>query len=358
MDENISFDFNQILFSFNIADVISIKPYGSGHINDTFLVEIPGNKYLLQRINHLIFKQVPELMSNIEKVTNEIRLKSPHLESLTLVPSNDGKTFVTDQDGNYWRVLNFIKNSTSYDRVTSPHLAFEAGRVTGEFHKLMHDFPANELFLTLPGFHNLTSRLKRFHDAVGIDVVSRAVTITELIEFVNDRSKELVLIDQLIDSGALPVRVVHNDPKINNILFDQQGKGLCMIDLDTLMPGCLLHDFGDAIRTTANSAEEDESDTSMIFLNIELFEAYVRGYVSETRQFLTKTEVENLALSARVLTFTIGLRFLTDYIEGDSYFKIAFPLHNLQRARAQFALVKSIEANDEILKQIIADNYF
>jgi Ser/Thr protein kinase RdoA (MazF antagonist) len=346
-------DFQPILNQFNLSGHCKVQPYGSGHINDTFLVDDGVSKRLLQRINSHIFKQVPALMDNILKVTNALKAKAPELVSLELYTAKNGSAYVSDADGNFWRLLRFIPDSISYDRISDPQLAFEAGRVTGQFHSLLDGFEATTLFVTLPNFHHMGLRLKRFFEVVKTDSLGRVQSIPELVEFVHHRAYEYCLLDRLIDDGTLPVRVVHNDPKINNILFNKADKGICMIDLDTLMPGCLLHDFGDAIRTTANSAEEDEPDTQKVSINLQLFEAYVKGFVSETAAILKPKEIEYLAFSSQVLTFIIGLRFLTDYLEGDQYFKIAFPKHNVQRAKAQFALVQSMENSRETMNEIV-----
>lgn len=346
-------DFQSILIQFDLSGPCKVQPYGSGHINDTFLVDDGVSKRLLQRINRHIFTQVPALMDNILKVTNALKTKAPDLVSLELFSSKTGSAFVCDAEGSYWRLLKFIPDSISYDRISDPKLAFEAGRVTGQFHRLLDGFETTTLFVTLPNFHHMGLRLKRFFEAVETDPYNRVQPITDLIEFVRQRSYDYCLLDRLIEDGSLPVRVVHNDPKINNILFNKADKGICMIDLDTLMPGCLLHDFGDAIRTTANNAEEDEPDTQKVSINLQLFEAYVKGFLSETASILKSAEIEHLAFSSQVLTFIIGLRFLTDYIEGDQYFKIAFPLHNLQRAKAQFALVQSMERYCEAMNSVV-----
>mgnify|MGYP001809574686 FL=1 len=357
MKEEKMVDFQPILNQFNLSGSCKVRPYGSGHINDTFMVDDGVSKRLLQRINSHIFKQVPALMDNILKVTNALKTKAPELVSLELYTAKNGSAYVSDADGNFWRLLRFIPDSISYDRISDPKLAFEAGRVTGQFHRLLDGFEATTLFVTLPNFHHMGIRLQRFFEAVKTDAQHRVHAIPELVEFVQQRSFEYCLIDRLIDDGALPVRVVHNDPKINNILFNKADKGICMIDLDTLMPGCLLHDFGDAIRTTANNAEEDEPETEKVSINLQLFEAYVKGFLSETAAILKPKEIEYLAFSSQVLTFIIGLRFLTDYIEGDQYFNISFPKHNLQRAKAQFALVQSMENCSKTMKEVVM-NYF
>jgi Ser/Thr protein kinase RdoA (MazF antagonist) len=357
MKEELMFDFQAVLSEFGMSGSCQVTPYGSGHINDTFLVNDGISKRLLQRINHQIFKQVPELMDNILKVTNALKAKAPELVSLEIYPSKNGIPFVCDAAGNYWRLLRFIADSQSYDRISDPKLAFEAGRVTGQFHRLLDGFDATELHVTLPNFHHMGLRLDRFYKAVQSDKAQRAHMIPDLIDFVNDRAYDYCQLDRLIADGTLPVRVVHNDPKINNILFNTNDKGICMIDLDTLMPGCLLHDFGDAIRTTANNAEEDERDTQKVSINLDLFEAYVKGFLNETAKVLKQAEIEYLAFSAQVLTFIIGLRFLTDYVEGDQYFKIAFAEHNLRRAKAQFALVESMEVNKIAMNEVVMRCY-
>jgi hypothetical protein len=332
----------------------SFKPFGSGHINDTIKIETVGEKnpdFVIQRINHHIFKDVPGLMHNISLVTNFIRTylmsvpgSKPDLEVLTLIKSCDGENFIKDEDGNYWRCYLFIPDTISYDKVDSVEMAREGGRIFGKFQSVLSELDATLLSETIPSFHDLEKRLETFSDAIKLDPVGRVKDISEELAFIEECAPELLAITRKINSGGIPIRITHNDTKFNNILFDNKNHAQCIVDLDTVMPGSVLHDFGDAIRTAANNAVEDEADLSKVSLNMDLFQAYASGYMSEAHHFLIETEIENLVLSAKFMAFIIGLRFLTDHIDGDHYFKIHHPGHNLQRCRAQFQLARSIES--------------
>jgi thiamine kinase-like enzyme len=335
---------------------------GSGHINDTYLITT-GNShvsYVLQRINSSIFKDIPGLMRNIGIVTRHLEQKilsgDPHASSfsiLRLIPSTDGELYFRDPEGESWRLYNFIEGSKSYDIVESPALAMEGGRAFGLFQYLTSDIPAGELTETIPHFHDLGKRLGTFRDTVLKDPVKRADEVRKEIDFIEKRASEMMLIPELGREGKIPLRVTHNDTKFNNILFSHKNRATCIVDLDTVMPGYILYDFGDAIRTGANQAMEDEKDLRKICIDLELFEAYSKGYLETARQFLNATEIRNLARSAGFMTFIIGLRFLTDHIDGDHYYRILFPGHNLQRARAQFRLLESMEENAKRMEEIV-----
>lgn len=345
------------------------KPYGSGHINDTFLIvtkEGDATDYILQRINHLIFKNVPNLQDNILRVTTHLKNKlkeipgsNPDRETLTLIPSLENLPFYKDLEGNYWRLYIFIKNR-SYDRVENPSQAFEGGKTFGRFQYLLSDLKGEPLFDTIPDFHNMQKRLDTFFDTVKNDPENRAKLSATEIKFVEDRAVEMNAIQRLGEEGEIPLRITHNDTKFNNVLLDEHDKGLCVIDLDTVMPGYIHYDFGDSIRTSTNTGNEDEKDLSKVEMDLQLFEAYSKGFLGETKSFLTENELDYLAFSGKMMTFIIGLRFLTDYIDGDNYFKIHHEHHNLQRARAQFKLVSSMEEQfnqmKEIIKQIVGED--
>jgi len=342
----------------------SYRHFGSGHINDTILVKTVGASdpdFVLQLVNHHIFKDVPGLMHNIAIVTDFIRnyLKEipgsdPDREVLTLIKTHEGKTFSRDEKGNYWRCYLYIPDTISYDKVDSEEKAFEGGRIFGKFQSILSGLDAKRLSETIPYFHDLEKRLEVFRKTIERNPVNRVELISEEIRFVEERAEELLSITQKINNGEIPIRITHNDTKFNNILFDKQNHAQCIVDLDTVMPGSVLHDFGDAIRTAANTAVEDEADLSKISLDIKLFKAYSSGYMSEAYSFLTKAEIENLALASKFMVFIIGLRFLTDYIDGDNYFKVQHPEHNLQRCRAQFQLVRSIESQFDEMKKVIS----
>jgi len=338
-------------------------PYGSGHIHDTFRVETAEkdkDDYILQKLNNKVFKNIPELQDNIERVTSHLHtrlLKIPgsdvKRESLTLIPSKEGKSWIIDDEGNFWRMYIFISDHRSYNIVDNPDKAFEGGKAIGRFQAMLSDLPGEPLFDTIPFFHDIEKRLETFVRTVEADPVKRAVSVENEIKFVLSRAGEMKIILNLGREGKIPVRITHNDTKFNNILLDKNDKALCVIDLDTVMPGYVHYDFGDAIRTAANIAAEDEKELSKVKMDIGLFEAYAKGYLSETRDTLNEIEKEYLAFAPRLITYTIAVRFLTDYIDGDHYFKIHHPHHNIQRARAQLKLVESMEIQYDKMKQII-----
>ncbi len=359
-----TYDIQDVFGHFDAAGTFAGgEPYGSGHINRTFRVKTTGRgarDYILQRVNENVFKDVPGLMRNIERVTSHARKKlaavrgaDPDRETLTLIPARDGWPYWRAADGACWRLYLFIVRSRSYDIVDSPAKAFEGGRMFGRFQKMLADLPGEPLVETIPDFHNIEARLDRFRAAVARDPRRRAGAVRAEIAFVDQRADEMKVILSLGRQGAIPLRVTHNDAKFNNVLFDENDKGLCVIDLDTVMPGYVHYDFGDSIRTATNTAAEDEADVSKVATDLSLFEGYARGFLSETHEVLTPAEIEHLAFAGRLLTFTIGLRFLTDYLDGDAYFKIAFPDHNIRRARAQFALLASIEAQADAMRRLV-----
>jgi len=339
------------------------ESYGSGHIHDTFRIETvekEKDNYILQRLNNKIFKNIPELQHNIERVTVHLRNKLRSIpgsdikrECLRLIPSRDGKTWINDNDGNFWRMYIFISNHHSYNVVDSPDKAFEGGKAIGRFQAMLSDMPGGPLFETIPWFHDIEKRLQTFNIKIIENPVGRVETVAKEIDQILDRAEEMKIILRLGKEGKIPLRITHNDTKFNNILLDENDKALCVIDLDTVMPGYVHYDFGDAIRTAANTASEDEDDLSKIKMDITLFKAYAEGYLSETGETLNTVEKEFLAFAPRLITYTIAVRFLTDFIDGDNYFKIHHPLHNLQRARAQLSLMMSMEDQYDEMKKII-----
>ena len=336
---------------------------GSGHIHDTYLVSTSkknNDNYILQRLNNKVFKNIPLLQENIERVTRHIRSKlsvipgsDPKRECLTLVPAADGKSWLEYKDGSFWRMFVYITDHRSYDVVDTPVKAYEGGRAIGRFQAMLADLPGKPLNETIPDFHNIEKRLGRFITSVKADIVGRASGLLADIDSILNRADTMKIILRLGEQGKIPVRITHNDTKFNNILFDLNDKALCVIDLDTVMPGYVHYDFGDAIRTAANTAAEDETDLSLISMEIKLFEAYAQGYISETRDTLNTTEAEYLAFAPGLITYTMAVRFLTDYLEGDVYYKIHNPEHNLQRAKAQRRLVESMEEQYSEMQRII-----
>ena len=353
------------IFEYFEADGTFLKgePYGSGHIHDTFRIETVEKEkddYILQRLNNKIFKNIPELQQNIERVTVHLRNKISSIpgsdikrECLRLIPTRDGLTWIVDNEGNFWRMYIFISRHHSYNVVDSPDKAFEGGKAIGRFQAMLSDMPGGPLFETIPLFHNIEKRLQTFNSKIMDNPVGRVDSVSKEIGQILNRADEMKIILRLGKEGKIPLRITHNDTKFNNILLDENDKALCVIDLDTVMPGYIHYDFGDAIRTAANTATEDEDDLSKVKMDINLFKAYAEGYLSETVETLNDVEKEYLAFAPRLITYTIAVRFLTDFIDGDNYFKIHHELHNLQRARAQLRLVMSMEEQYQDMKSII-----
>ena len=341
----------------------TIESFGSGHINDTFKVvnSVPAYPdYVLQRINHYIFPDIPGLMQNMERVTRYIRKKlrqageeDPDRHVLKVVPAKDDKLFYKDKNGNYWRTVLYIPGGKTYDIVDSPEKAYQGGRAFGRFQALLSDFPPPPLAETIPDFHNIEKRLQTFRRVVENDPLGRAVKVKDEINMVSTRVEEMMTLHKLGQAGEIPLRITHNDTKFNNILFDEKDNVLCILDLDTVMPGFVHYDFGDAIRTCANTGAEDDKNLQRVSLDIRLFKAYAEGFLEETADFLQPIEIEYLAFSAKLFAYSQALRFLTDYIDGDRYYKIHFPEHNLQRTRAQFKLLQSMEKQYGEMKEII-----
>ncbi len=335
------------------------EPYGNGHINDTFLV-VADRRYILQRMNHTVFPHPEELMENILGVSSHICRKAkeegrdPARASLVVVPTKEGQPFLRDSIGSYWRLYEFCEGTVSRDRVESPSdfelCAFGFGR----FQCQLADYPAKNLHEAIANFHNTPWRYENLMKAVEKDVCARASEVSEEIRFAKERQAFTQTLEKAYADGLLPLRVTHNDTKLNNILFDEKtGEPVCVIDLDTVMPGYSVNDFGDSIRFGANTAAEDETDLSKVSLDLSLFEAYARGFLKGCEGKLTDTELALLPIGAMMMTLECGMRFLTDYLEGDVYFRIHRPNHNLDRCRNQFALVADMERKLPEMRKII-----
>ena len=353
-----------ILSQFQLeGQIVSAEPFGNGHINDTLKVtnEKGEIKYVLQRINHLIFTNVDMLQNNIQTVTSHIRKKLEEKgetdidrKVLTFIPTKDGKPYYFDGE-NYWRTCLFIPNSKSYEEVT-PELSYEAGKAFGEFQSMLADIPEGTLGETIPNFHNMEFRLQQFHDAVNADAAGRVAEVKELIDEIENRAEAMCIQERLYREGKLKKRTNHCDTKVNNMMFDAANdKVLCVIDLDTVMPGFVLSDIGDFIRTGANTGAEDDENLDNVNVNMEIFKAYTRGYMEKAKAFLTPTEISLLPYGGRLLTYMQTVRFLTDYINGDTYYKIHSPKHNLVRTQAQFKLLQSLEANQEAMDNFMKE---
>lgn len=339
--------------------------YGSGHINDTFLLicEDGGEKhpYILQRMNHEVFRDPAGLMKNIEGVTGFLRREiirqggDPQRETLNLVPLKAGEGYMyCDSLGNYWRTYLFIRDAVCYDQVKNAEDFYQSGRAFGHFQRQLAAYPARELTETIPNFHHTPKRMEAFREALEQDICGRAKDVAAEAAFVMEREQELGAAMEMLADGRLPLRVTHNDTKLNNIMFDEKtGAALCIIDLDTIMPGLSIFDFGDSIRFGANTGAEDEKDLSKISLSLELFESYTRGFLDGCQGSLTKEEMSMLPMGAKLMTMECGIRFLTDYLQGDTYFRTAYPEHNLVRCRTQFALVADMEKKWNEMKKIV-----
>ena len=336
------------------ATLCSAEPYGSGHINDTFavLMDQAGTpiRYILQRINRNVFRKPPEVMENITRVTAHVAAQlRGHPDAsrrvLTVVPSRRGAPYVQDAEGQYWRMYAFIENARSYDQITSPVRAEAAARAFGQFLRHLESFPASELHETIPDFHNTPARFAALLKAIGEDRHQRAATVRAEIDFFLRREGDAQRLVNLRKAGRLPLRVTHNDCKLNNVMLDDEtGEGVCVIDLDTVMPGLSLYDFGDMVRTATSSAPEDCTDLEKVQMQMPMFSALLKGFLAGVGGALTAEEVEQLPFAGKLITLETGMRFLTDYLNGDVYFKIARPSHNLDRCRTQCRLVESIES--------------
>lgn len=358
---------SEIVGHFNCnVDTTSLKTFGSGHINDTYFVknsDSGGFDYLLQRINHKIFTNVAELTENMCMVINHLKGKvalresgCPDKEVMTLIQGLDGKYFYRDSYGKYWRMCFFLSNTKTYDVVETEKQAFEGGKAFGRFQNMLSDMHAESLYEVIPAFHNIESRLNALDQVIQSDPNGRAAAVKPQIAFIRSYAAEMSYFQQPAQQAELPKRVTHNDTKFNNVLLNENDEAQCVIDLDTVMCGYVAYDFGDAIRTIVNTRAEDEEDLDTIQLNIPLFEAYTRGYMLEAGGFLVDAEIRSLIMGVLLLPYMQAVRFLTDHINGDTYFKIKFPDHNLQRAKAQLKLFEMLYARKSDLNGIIAGN--
>lgn len=353
--------FNQFAYE---GEVSSIKPLGEGFINDTFIVRTVDDAtpdYILQRKNHNVFPDVPAMMDNIVKVTAHMKSKiiraggDPMRESLTVVFAKDGLPYYFDaEEGNYWAVCVFIAGSVTIDNATSLDLCFKGGQGIGRFQKMLADYP-DPLHETIKGFHNIRFRYEQWDDTLRRDKLGLVKTVQEEIGWVESRRQQMLDFWKMVEDGSLPMRVTHNDTKLSNILFDKNGDVLCAIDLDTCMSSTALNDVGDALRSYTNTGAEDDQDLSRVSMDIDRFRAYVAGYLSEMKDSLNDCEKEWLAFSAIYITFEQVLRFLMDYIDGSTYWKIQYPTHTLVRTQAQYRLLQSMEAQYPQMQAIVRE---
>ncbi len=353
-----------ILDNFAVAGrFVEFYPIKDGHINDTLTVvyDVDGveMKHLLQRINTTVFKNPDELMANVDCVTSYLRDKilaagrDTERETLYCKPTVTGKKHYKDDKGRVWRLYNYVENSFSHNRIESPEVFFSAGKAFGDFQRLLADFPIGKLYETIPDFHNTGKRYKNLVNAIERDPEGRVKYVAEEIGFCYARRNETYVLTGKLTIGDIPLRVTHNDTKLNNILFDKTtNEPICVVDLDTVMPGLSLYDFGDAIRFGANTAAEDEKDVTKVSLDLGLYEQYVRGFLTTAGSSLVDEEVRLLPFAAKMMTLECGMRFLTDYIDGDVYFKTEYADHNLVRCHTQFALVADMEIKFEEMMEI------
>ena len=355
----------EVVSNFRIeGKLIDVQPYGTGHINDTYAGRFRTDhgvvRYIHQRINRSVFRQPEKLVSNIERVTAHLRKKiidaggDPQRETLNLVPTKEDRMFYRDADGEYWRTYRFIEGARTYDLVESLDHVYNAAWAFGNFEKMIGDLPGDRLHETIPDFHDTSKRFKVFLDTVKKDVKNRAGLTGKEINFVLERENITSVLVDLLAEGKTPERITHNDTKFNNVMIDDKtGKGICVIDLDTVMPGLPMYDFGDSVRIGASTAPEDERDLSKVSMDMVMFDRLAHGYLDAVRDFLISVEIEYLVFSARLITFNIGLRFLTDYLSGDVYFKIHREHHNLDRCRTQFKMIRDMEEKTARMEGII-----
>lgn len=339
--------------------LVEAAPYGNGHINETYvLVTEPAagarRRYILQKINHRIFKNVPALMENIRRVTAHLSAQSPR--ALRLLPTRTGDGVLHDAAGNWWRLYDFIEGAHTVDQATSEAQARETARAFGAFQAQLADLPGGRLHETIPNFHHTRSRFENLRAAVAADVRGRAAEVREEIAFAFAREADTDVLLRLLASRAVTERVTHNDTKINNVMLDDvTGRGVAVIDLDTVMPGLALYDFGEMVRTSASSTAEDDPDPSRMQVRLPLFRALVTGFLETAGDVVNATERAHLGFAGKMMSYENGIRFLTDYLQGDVYFRIKHPQHNLVRCRTQFALVRSIEQQEAAMAQIVTE---
>lgn len=347
LEEQLKSVFNQ--FEHNGA-FKSYKELASGHINDTYLIETTKKPYfVLQRINHGVFKDVPGLIENKVAVSRHIQKKLEGASKkkqergvLAFARTKNGKTYYQGKEGDYWNLMYFIDKSITYETVKNEEIAYEGGKLIGKFLTLTNDFDANQLVEVIPKFHDMSFRYSQFEEALKVASKERLETSKAYIKIIEDSREEMHILQVLKESGAIKTRVTHNDTKISNVLFSKKNKGICVIDTDTVMPGIIHYDFGDAIRTICNTAAEDETNLDLVEFNATYYKAYTKGFLKHMKSSITPLELKYLPLGAKTMIFIMALRFLTDYLNGDVYYKTKYPEHNLDRAKNQFKLLESL----------------
>ena len=350
-----------VVMQFDIPDgAWTAEPYGNGHINETYLVAAGEKRFILQRVNNYVFPRPEDVIENIERVTAFLKGQiereggDPERETLTLVKTHRNEHFAYDEQGGLWRMYLFIEDTISRDLPDTPELFELSGEAFGKFQRQMGDFPADSLHETIHDFHNTPARYRQLEDAIARDEAGRLGNVSGEIAFCRQYEREVHTLLDALERGEIPLRVTHNDTKLNNVLLDAQtGRGVCVIDLDTVMPGLAAYDFGDSIRFGASTAPEDEPDLSRVQLSLPMFEAFTRGFLKEAGQALGAREIELLPMGAKLMTLECGMRFLADYLNGDKYFRVHREGHNLDRARTQFELVRHMEENRAQMADIV-----
>lgn len=349
------------------GDILYAEPCKIGHINETYMATYNQGgtlaRYIHQKINQTVFRKPEEVMDNLVRVTSHLRerllsegARDVTRRALTVIPARDGCAFYRDPDGEYWRTFVYVERAQTFEAVQSARQAYEAGRAFGGFQHLVVDLPGKRLHETIPHFHNTRRRFDRLREIIEADPYNRAKVAAKELEFA---LRQEPMVDVLLEAqkrGECPERVTHNDTKFNNVMLDwETGEALCVLDLDTVMPGLVLFDFGDMVRTTTSPTLEDERDLGKVGVRMPVFEALAHGYLMATAPFLTAGERERLVFAGKLITYTIGIRFLTDFLAGDKYFRIHRPEHNLDRTRTQFALIRSIEEQEEEMERLVLE---
>ena len=347
------------------GEILHAETCKIGHINETYSATYSQGgtlvRYIHQKINQHVFKDPEAVMDNVMRVTTHLRKKLIDMgekaitrKALTVVPTRDGRSYFRDEDGECWRTFFFIERAQTFEAVQTPKQAFEAGKAFGKFQNLLVDLPGKRLHETIPDFHHTRKRFEVLKKAIKDDHVNRAIRAKPEIDFALKQEKIVDVLLKALETGKLKERVTHNDTKFNNVMLDSEtGQEMCVVDLDTVMPGLVLYDFGDMVRTTTSPTLEDERDLSRVQMQMSMFEALARGYVSAAGEFLTPVEKSYLAFAGKLITFTIGIRFLTDFLLGDTYFRVHRPDHNLDRSRTQFKLVESIERQEKAMQKFV-----
>lgn len=337
------------------SEIVSYEELASGHINDTYLIGTSNKKnYVLQRINQGVFKDVPGLINNKVAISKHIQGKLSHLPKnemnrkvLTFIPTKTGAPFYFEKSGGYWNMMVYIADSVTYETVKNEEIAFEGGKLIGNFLNLTSDFDASQLIEVIPKFHDMSFRFSQFEESLERASKERIDRALPYIDLVWSLKEEMHILQNLKETGKIKLRVTHNDTKISNVLFDTNNKGLCVIDTDTVMQGIVHYDFGDAIRTICNTAAEDEKNLELVNFNLAYYKSYVKGFLEEMKSALSTIEIKYLPLGAKTMIFIMAIRFLTDFLNGDIYYKIDYPEHNLDRSKNQFKLIESLSEKFE-----------